>query len=247
MTDPTRAFAIQDAAAHDMTDEQYTTAVEKCRLTIPPDFRSQFIDINKWLLARKNVLFLGKGPSLAEAKNELQNHGVIATVNEACMAVDGRQVDYAFFTDRIALDNCRDYWNNIKCFVCTAMVHADSIDDEPLPLESVLNGCPRVVVTHDSQLPWDERFVQEWIDNERLLTVDTSIMGLHFLHLIGLRNFRLLGHDGGKGYAGGMPNINPNRNMTAFRDRLEETAWMLVERYDTHLHFFDGEIIRKRH
>lgn len=244
MTDPTRELALRDAEQHGLTDAEYVKAVERCRLTIPPDFKSEFTDIQKWLLQRKNVLFLGKGPSLEHAAAEAHNYGVIATVNEACLAVD--HVDYAFFTDQIALMNCRDHWEKIGMFVCPAMVHGDGIDDPPVPLETVLGNAPSVCVTHDSQLPWDERFVQEWINQDRLLTVDTSIMGLHFLHLIGCRNFRLLGHDGGVGYDPSMPNINPDRNMTEFRDRLEETAWMLVEKYGTHLHFFDGEIIRQR-
>lgn len=157
-TDPTRDLALRDAIEHNMTDEEYVTAVEKCRLTIPPDFKSEFTSFENYRLSQRNCLYLGKGPSLEQAGDELGKHGVVATVNEACLKVVelGHTVDYAFFTDAIALRNCQRVWESIGTFVCTAMVHGDGIDDPPVPLDRVLGNAPSVVVTHDSQLPWDD-------------------------------------------------------------------------------------------
>lgn len=220
-----------------MKDKQIQ-AIENCRLRMPADPISpkkakavvNFLDFNK-------ILYAAKGPSLD--KFELfDDYQHIATVNEACCKID-KGIEYAFFFDKNAILNSKQSWNKIKNFVTPSYVFEDKIDAEPVSISKIKDlPIHRSVFFEIDQIDFDESVIQKNILDRKLLTVDTSIMGLHYLVLCGYKEIYLLGHDGGIGYAEGVPCLKKNRNMQQFRDRIEFCAKLLQQEHGTNIIFY---------
>ena len=215
--------------------------LDRARIQIPEGYQSSYRDVEEWRRRRGRVLYVAKGPSAARASDYIRYAGTVATVNEAILLVP--YSDYAFFSDENALMNCRAHWHRIGKFVCPAYVHKDQRGVGSIPVTDVLGHDRNVVVTHRSQMDWDPKKVEESVDAEELLTTDTSVMGLHFLHLAGFTDFLLYGHDGGIGYADGVPCLRQDRDMQRFREKIEFVSNELSLHHGTRIEFADGKVI----
>jgi len=182
---------------------------------------------------------VAKGPSATYAVDHIPYCGAVATVNEAIMLVP--HADFAFFSDECALRNCEEHWDKIRTFVCPAMVHNEQ--SGLTPVSDILPADRNVLVTHRSQMDWVPDDIRHSIVCSKLVTTDTSVMGLHFLHLAGFKDFLLYGHDGGVGYAPGIPYMYEDRPMHKFREQIEAVADELAFTYYTRIEFADGKII----
>lgn len=226
-----------------ISQSDFIKIVETERLKMP-----EFLNIiearkvEDYITNKHKCLFLAKGPSLMHA-NTMHKYGHVATVNEACLKFDG-SIDYAFFFDSSTLLNSKPAWNRIKIFVMPAALFGCQIYDAPLKINEI-EGLPleRVVTFYKDQQDWNDKSeIINSIKNEELLTTDTAVMGLHFLTLYGYREFMLLGHDGGVGYAE-VPNVIKDRDMTKFRNTIEFVADEISKKYPVTISFYDGKII----
>jgi len=221
-----------------MEDKQIQ-AIENCRLKIPcpaitPDKAKK---IDSFFNCEK-ILYAAKGPSLEKYKL-FDQYEHIATVNEACCKID-KGIEYAFFFDKNAILNSKESWNKIKNFVSPSYVFEDEIDADPVSISNIENfPLYRSIYFEEDQMDFDKSAIQRKITNKQLLTVDTAIMGLHYLVLAGYKEIFLLGHDGGIGYAEGIPCLKKNRNMQQFRDRIEFCSKLLRQAHGVRIIFYE--------
>lgn len=221
-------------------DSSFINAVENCRLTMPakkvlPIGAKQ---LNVYLRDKNKILFAAKGPSLNHI-DKFKNYTNYATVNEACCKIDGT-IDFAFFFDKNALLNSFEAWERINHFVMPAYLFDDGTDDPPIAVASIKNLAKhKVIFFEEDQDDFVYEKIVEKINHEKLLTVDTAIMGLHFLVLMGFQEIFLLGHDGGVGYADGVPCLCANRDMQGFRDRINFCRQKFAKKYQIKITFFD--------
>lgn len=225
-----------------MMDEQTIKEIkdiENCRLLIPHGFKLKK-NVRVWNEHfTKKCLYVAKGPS-AKFLGDYLDFGHIATVNEACTKID-KMIDYAFFFDRNALVNSQAAWEKIRTFVLPALVFGDGINDPPVCIEEIPNfPYHRAITFYHNQDLWDYNEVVKNVHNKRLVSVDTAVMGFHFLVLSGYNDFMLLGHDGGVGYVDGVPCVHPERNMQVFRDNMVNLIKALKSIYDIRVKFYDG-------
>lgn len=221
-------------------DNSFIEAVEKCRLSMPLKkvFPTSATPLDNFLSDKNKILFAAKGPSLNHI-GQFKNYINYATVNEACCKIDN-SIEFAFFFDKNALLNSSEAWDRIQHFVMPAYLFDDGIDDPPIPLTSIAKlPKHKVIFFEENQDDFAHERIVEKINHEKLLTVDTAIMGLHFLVLWGFQDIFLIGHDGGKGYADGVPCLHLNRNMQEFRDRINFCRQELVKKYQIKITFFD--------
>jgi hypothetical protein len=215
--------------------EDYIKQVENCRLVLPKifddldNYQSHFDD---------KILFVAKGPSLNHI-NKFIDFGKIATVNESCNKIS-KGIEYAFFFDCDALENSKPSWNKIKNFVTPPYLFSKGVDEQPVSIKDIKDfPIQRLLSVNLNQDDFEENIIYNKVRNNVLVTVDTSIMGLHFLVLSGYKNILLLGHDGGIGYADGVPCLSPKRNMQEFRRRIEKFASILKEFFQVKITFYD--------
>ena len=190
-----------------------------------------------WNIKNKHkCLFAAKGPSL-NSIDKYRDFGHIATVNEACLRVSG-PIEYAFFYDNNTVNNSRPVWDKIKTFVMSSILYGDKIDDKFVSISDI-DGLPldRAITFYEDQHIWDHNAVEISLMNGRFINTDTAVMGLHFLILHGYTDIKLLGHDGGIGYADGVYGTCEDRNMARFRNIMEFVVKLFTEKYGVNIEF----------
>jgi hypothetical protein len=190
---------------------------------------------DRYLGHRRTCVYVAKGPSAVRAAGYSDYHHV-ATVNEACLLVPG-PVEYAFFVDLDTLEASRPAWDRIKTFVTPARLHVPRGyrgwengskwvgDVAGLPLH-------RVVAVEQGQIPATEEAVHAALCSDALPFTDTATLGLGFLHRRGYRRFLMFGHDGGVGYAAGVPHLLAQKDHTAKRQAIDMVGRMIGAEMD---------------
>jgi hypothetical protein len=189
-------------------------------------------------LRKEECVYVGKGPSATRA-GEWTSICRVATVNEACLLVDG-PVDYAFFTDAVTILNSKPAWDRIRHFVTPVFVHGEGPGAAPVPVDQI-DGVPldRFLCFRQNQSPPEK--LPKLHEDGRWLFSDTAVLGFHVLLTLGFTDFVLLGHDGGVGYADGVPCEDRGKNNDDKRAALEMAMTLLKEKFKFTAVWFRGE------
>jgi hypothetical protein len=169
-------------------------------------------------------LYVAKGPSARHAAEALgrRKYWAVATVNEACLIVPGA-INWAFFLDLDAIANAKPAWSRIRHLVMPPVVHSGVLKGAGARPDLMLPDLPvdRVRIINQGQIASSEDAIDEaWACGGMLMT-DTATMGLHALVRLGYTAVDLLGHDGGVGYAAGLPALSQGKDHTPKRRILE--------------------------
>jgi len=220
-------------------DDSYIKAVENCRLKLPKNklVPEKSTNLEKFINHKNKILFAAKGPSL-NAIHKFSSFVNYATVNEACCKIK-TAIRFAFFFDKNALMNSAEAWDRIEHFVMPSYLFDDGLDAPPVAVASIVNlPQEKIIFFEKDQDEFETNAIIKKINNDELLTIDTAIMGLHFLTLYGFKEIFLLGHDGGFGYADDVPCLSRERNMQGFRERIEFCSKELTKKHEATIKFY---------
>jgi hypothetical protein len=193
----------------------------------------------------ERCLYVGKGLTGAAVREHL-DFGAVATVNAASLLVD--QVDWSFWCDippdaeRHALANCRR-------FLVPDQVHTGRLYWWRLAWERRRTAELGVFPEDRTWLyPYSyiwplDRSIRRAVAHDRIPMCMTSPAGLYILaRYLGYREIWCFGHDGGKGYAEGLPHSpgGPRAgHYNRFRWSMEVVAAELRCRLGTEVRFYD--------
>lgn len=155
-------------------------------------------------------MLVGKGPSAINAQRH--NTGKVAVINDAMKLIEG-PVDYCFFTDYECIEAAREHWHRVNEFICPTVLHRNWQKHSPdLPEGFPEERCNRFEYHTFHRSKFDDCLKRNVIC---MRTTATSAMS--WLYFAGYRAMRLIGFDGGKGFAPGVIQTRPHHDYSEFR------------------------------
>jgi hypothetical protein len=193
----------------------------------------------------ERCLYVGKGPTGAAVRDHL-DFGAVAAVNAASLLVE--QVDWSFWCD-IPPENQRHALANCRCFLVPDHLHTGRLYwwrlawERRRTVELGIFPEDRTWLYPYSYIWPLERSIRRAVSQDRIPMCMTSPAGLYILarHL-GYREIWCFGHDGGTGYAAGLPASQGGPragHYDRFRRAMQVVAAELYGRLGTDVRFFD--------
>lgn len=162
---------------------------------------------------RGNVCTLvGKGPTAAHVDQFLDAcpESAVCVINDAAKLISGeRSIDFGFFTDIEMIEAARPTWERVREWRCPSMLHAAGEPVDGLTIRDV-DGFPvdRVREYPHELFAGGPDDLRDAVRRGVVAHHSTATAAHSWLAMFGgFDRIRLIGIDGGKGYAGGLAGV----------------------------------------
>lgn len=192
-------------------------------------------------MSGKVCTLVGKGPSAAHADRFIEAcpETDVCTINDSSKLIRCRTtIRLCFFSDFEMIIAAAGEWSRIHHFLCPSTLHFGGVPDRGLTVDDV----PEFPRHRCTAYPYDpccgDRESLAVRLRERRIAHHTTASAAHsWLALNGYTRIRVIGIDGGTGYAGGLSGIGKH-DFTLWRQIHEELCQLLHELFGVETEWF---------
>lgn len=190
----------------------------------------------------ETITLIGKGPSAVHAAEWIDACAWtdIAVINDAAsLFEDPHHIDFCFFTDVELIERARDHWERCSYFVCPDELHRATERVPGLTVNDIA-GLPHA---RCEQYPYHvcnglRDAIESRIREGRVVHHHTATAAHSWLALNGYQKIRVIGCDGGSGYAANLSGTLGDWDFNGWREIHERLADVLHELIGTETEWY---------